>query len=169
MGLHPHSGIATVTVFTQGDVRFDDPQAGEGTIGYGGVDGCGPAAVSGTARSVGGRSVARSRLSALVGVATRVENAPAESQYIEAESMKSVGPAHVIVGTYQGVTSPVCVSAGLNYLLVTLRPGETWSYQPPPGHTVGWLAIAQGRLDAREAPLSAGEISCSSSPRHPWF
>ena len=38
MPVHPHSGIATVTVFTQGDVTFDDPRAGHGTIGYGGVE-----------------------------------------------------------------------------------------------------------------------------------
>src|SRR5947209_19321141 len=38
MALHPHSGIATVTVFTKGDVRFDDQSAGEGTITYGGVE-----------------------------------------------------------------------------------------------------------------------------------
>jgi hypothetical protein len=31
-------GIATVTVFTEGDVTFDDPVAGHGTIGYGGLE-----------------------------------------------------------------------------------------------------------------------------------
>src|SRR5712692_7360221 len=36
MPVHPHSGIATVTVFTNGDVTFDDPHLGHGTIGYGG-------------------------------------------------------------------------------------------------------------------------------------
>ena len=38
MPVHPHSGIATVTVFTEGDVTFDDPQAGHGTISYGGAE-----------------------------------------------------------------------------------------------------------------------------------
>jgi redox-sensitive bicupin YhaK (pirin superfamily) len=38
MPLHPHSGIATVTVFTEGRVRYNDPDNGEGTIGYGGVE-----------------------------------------------------------------------------------------------------------------------------------
>src|SRR4051812_35566595 len=37
MALHPHSGLATVTVFTRGDVRFDDPEAGAGSLEYGGV------------------------------------------------------------------------------------------------------------------------------------
>jgi len=36
MPVHPHSGIGTITVFADGDVTFDDPQAGHGTIGYGG-------------------------------------------------------------------------------------------------------------------------------------
>src|SRR4029077_16909874 len=38
MPVPPHSGIAPVTVFADGDVTFDDPQAGHGTIGYGGVE-----------------------------------------------------------------------------------------------------------------------------------
>jgi len=38
MTVHPHSGIATITVFTEGDVTFDDPRAGYGTLGYGGVE-----------------------------------------------------------------------------------------------------------------------------------
>jgi redox-sensitive bicupin YhaK (pirin superfamily) len=38
MPLHPHSGIGTVTVFTEGDVTFDDPHAGHGTLDYGGVE-----------------------------------------------------------------------------------------------------------------------------------
>ena len=38
MPLHPHSGIATVTVFTEGHMRYDDPAGGSGKIGYGGVE-----------------------------------------------------------------------------------------------------------------------------------
>ena len=34
MPVHPHSGIGTITVFTKGDVRFDDPDSGTGTITY---------------------------------------------------------------------------------------------------------------------------------------
>ena len=30
MPVHPHSGIATVTVVTDGDMTFDDPVAGHG-------------------------------------------------------------------------------------------------------------------------------------------
>src|SRR5438105_14889283 len=39
MPIHPHSGIATVTVLTEGRMRFDDPaSSSSGTLGYGGVE-----------------------------------------------------------------------------------------------------------------------------------
>lgn len=38
MPMHPHSGISTVTVITQGHLLFDDPEQGSGTIDYGGVE-----------------------------------------------------------------------------------------------------------------------------------
>jgi len=40
---------------------------------------------------------------------------------------------------------------------VTLKPAETWTYAPPEGHSVAWLAIAQGALEAGER-MSAGEM-----------
>jgi len=86
-----------------------------------------------------------------------LENAPAQSRYIEAHGMRRAGPAQVIVGEYEGVRSPVPAWDGLNYLLVTLPPGESWTYRPPAGHSVGWLAVASGAVNAG-ASLSGGEM-----------
>src|SRR5262249_15122306 len=47
---------------------------------------------------------------------------------------------------------------GINYLLVTLRAGEIWTYSPPLGHTVGWLALAKGSLNAAGDHIGAGEM-----------
>jgi len=93
-----------------------------------------------------------------VALPPELENGPSESQYIEAKDMKRAGPAHVVVGAYEGVKSPVHAPARFNYLLVTLKPGQSWTYVPPRGHSVGWLALAQGALDAGEA-LSAGDMA----------
>jgi redox-sensitive bicupin YhaK (pirin superfamily) len=159
MGLHPHSGIATVTVLTQGDLRFDDPDAGQGAIGYGGVEWmrAGGGVWHGKELSAG----ASARIQGFqlwIALPPETENAPPESQYIPKEGMTAAGPAHVILGQYEGVSSPVRAPAGVNYLLVTLRPGETWSYTPPAGHQVAWLAVASGGLQASQ-PLSAGEMA----------
>jgi redox-sensitive bicupin YhaK (pirin superfamily) len=159
MPVHPHSGIGTITVFTKGDVRFDDPDSGQGTITYGGVE---------WSRAGGGmwhgKELAPGTSSGFQGfqlwiaLPPALENGPSESQYLEASQMQRAGPAQVIVGAYDGVESPVRAPDGINYLLVTLKPGETWTYQPPTGHSVAWLAIAQGQVEAGEQ-LSAGEMA----------
>ena len=159
MPIHPHSGIATITVFTDGDVRFDDPDAGQGTIAYGGAEWSragggmwhGKELSSGSSPSFQGFQL-------WISLPPELENGPSESQYLEAGDMKRAGPAHVIVGAYDGAESPVRAPAGINYLLVTLKPGETWTYQPPKEHSVAWLAVAQGALEASER-VQAGEMA----------
>jgi hypothetical protein len=42
--------------------------------------------------------------------------------------------------------------------LVTLKPGERWTYLPPAGHTVGWVAVARGAVSAGGERLSTGEL-----------
>jgi redox-sensitive bicupin YhaK (pirin superfamily) len=159
MPIHPHSGIATITVFTKGDVSFDDPDAGQGTIAYGGVEWlrAGGGVWHGKELS-GGSSPQAQGFQLWVALPPEFEDSPSVSQYLEASEMRSAGPAHVIVGEYQGAASPVRAPQGLNYLLVTLKPGETWTYQPPRGHSVAWLAIAQGELDAGQR-LTAGDMA----------
>src|SRR5216684_3503913 len=87
-----------------------------------------------------------------------LENAEPEAQYIGAEAIPTIGPARLIVGAYKGATSPVRAPGAINYLLVTLRPGERWTYEPPSGHVVAWVALAKGALTAGER-LSTGELA----------
>jgi len=159
MPIHPHSGIATITVFTKGDVRFDDPDAGQGTIAYGGVEWlrAGGGVWHGTELS-GGSSPRAQGFQLWVALPPELEDSPSVSQYLEASAMPRAGPAHVIVGDYHGAASPVRAPHGLNYLLVTLKPGETWTYAPPRGHSVAWLAVAQGEVAAGQR-LAAGDMA----------
>ena len=156
--MHPHSGIGTVTVFTRGDVQFDDPDAGQGYIGYGGVEWmrAGGGVWHGKELS-SGRSERIHGYQLWLALPAELELAEVESQYFEASAMPQVGPAYVIVGSYGGVTSPVHSPDGVNYLLVTLAAGERWNYVPPAGHTVGWLAISKGGLSGM-TPASNGEL-----------
>jgi redox-sensitive bicupin YhaK (pirin superfamily) len=151
MAIHPHSGIATVTVFTDGEVRFDDPEAGQGAIAYGGVEWmrAGGGVWHGKELSAGA-SPTMQGFQLWIALPSELENGPVDSQYIEADAMSRIGPAHVILGAYAGATSPVRAPAGVNYLLVTLGPGERWTYEPPAGHSVAWLAIAKGSLQAEQ-------------------
>lgn len=167
MALHPHSGLATVTVFTRGDVRFDDPEAGEGLLAYGGVEWMRAGGGVWHGKEISAGSSARVQGFQLwVALPPGLENGPSDSQYIEAPQMPQAGPARVIVGEHEAVRSPVRTPGGFNYLLVTLKPGESWTYAPPVGHEVAWLALAQGALHASES-LSAGEMAVFENGESP--
>ncbi|MBV6290201.1 pirin family protein [Pseudomonas sp. MAFF 301350] len=159
MPIHPHSGIATVTVLTQGRLDYDDPDAGCGTIGYGGVEwmSAGGGVWHGKEMSPPADVTRVQGFQLWLALPRDVENAKPQSRYIEVEGMQAAGPAHVILGVHLGVASPVPAPAGVNYLLVTLRAGECWNYQPPEGHTVGWLALASGAAVAGVA-VCAGDM-----------
>src|SRR5687767_7696091 len=159
MPVHPHSGIATVTVFTDGDVTFDDPQAGHGTIGYGGVEWvrAGRGMWHGKELSAG-TSPTTQGFQLWLALRPDQEHAEPEAQYIGADQMPSVGPVRLIVGAYRGAASPVRAPGAINYLLVTLKPGEQWTYEPPSGHVIGWVALGKGALSAGER-LTKGELA----------
>jgi redox-sensitive bicupin YhaK (pirin superfamily) len=149
MPLHPHSGIATVTVVAEGNLRFDDPASGSGHIDFGGVEWM--RAGSGVWH---GKELSRGTSARVKGfqlwlaLPPELENGSVESAYLESEHIPSVGPARVILGQHGGAASPVKAPQGITYLLVSLEPGERWTYQPAAGETVAWLAVATGRLDA---------------------
>lgn len=167
MPLHPHSGIATITVFTDGDVTFDDPQAGHGTLGYGGVEWARAAKGIWHGRELsGGSSPVTQGFQLWIALPADLELAESESQYLESQHIPSVGPARLIVGRHGGETSPVRAPHGVNYLMATLKPGERWTYEPPAGHRVLWLALASGELTGAY-PLSKGELAVFESSEEP--
>lgn len=159
MPIHPHSGIATVTVPTRGRMRFEDPEAGSGMLGYGGVEWMRAGAGVWHGKELSPADVPRVQGFQLwLALPPELENATPQSRYIEADAMPQADPARVIVGNYQGVQSPVPAWEGVNYLLVTLRAGESWTYQPPAGHSVAWVALASGTVRVAEN-VSAGEMA----------
>jgi len=159
MPVHPHSGIGTVTVITAGDVTFDDPQAGHGTIGYGGVEWAraGRGMWHGKELSAGASATVQG-FQLWIALPPELEHAASEAQYVGGDQTPSVGPARLIVGSYQGATSPVRSPDGINYLVGTLKPGERWTYEPPTGHDIAWVAVAKGALSAGER-VSEGELA----------
>jgi redox-sensitive bicupin YhaK (pirin superfamily) len=156
--LHPHSGIATVTVLTEGNLRFDMGDWGAGLLDYGGVEWM--RAGSGTWHGGEYRPASAPRFKGFqlwVALPAALEASAPEWQFVKASGIPEVGPARLIVGAYQGRTSPVRAFDGLNYLLVTLAPGETWVYETPAGHEVGWLSLSHGSLSG-DGPYKAGDL-----------
>ncbi|TCQ06532.1 pirin family protein [Sphingomonas sp. PP-CC-3A-396] len=158
MPVHPHSGIATVTVLVEGDLRYDDPEQGQGTIAYGAVEWmrAGGGVWHGQELSRGESSQVRG-FQLWIALPPELENGPVETAYIETKAMPQVGPAKVILGTLHGARSPVNAPDGINYLLVTLQANEEWTYQPPVGHSAAFVAVASGTVDVGST-LHAGDM-----------
>jgi redox-sensitive bicupin YhaK (pirin superfamily) len=92
-----------------------------------------------------------------VALPPELENAPNASHYLMPEESPVEGPARVILGSHGKLKSPIDAPP-MNYLVVTLKAGERWSYQPPQGHEVAWVAVHEGMLRP-PTPISRGEMA----------
>jgi len=93
----------------------------------------------------------------------QLELGPTVSIYQGPEDVPVDGPARVLLGSYGSASSAIESPSPINYLAVRLKSGERWQYEPPPGHTVLWTAIASGVVsvpdELRHGDLAAFEPS----------
>jgi redox-sensitive bicupin YhaK (pirin superfamily) len=156
-GIHPHSGIATLTVVLRGGLAYEDTTGKKGSVPMGGLEWM--KAGNGVWHDGGPTPGEPLRAFQLwVALPASEENAPPESQYIAPDAVEEDGPARVILGRYGQARSPIRAPAGINYLHVRLKDGQRWRYAPPDRHTVAWLAVDEGGLRS-PAPIGAGELA----------
>ena len=155
-GFHPHSGIATLTLILSGQAFYKESTDREGIIETGGVEWM--RASSGiwhTGGMIGNERIKGFQL--WVAMPPALELAEPKSQYLGASDFRFAGPARVIAGEYDGVKSIVGSPPGMTYLDVRLKAGERWTYQPPRGHDVAWIASHEG-IVATPQQVSKGEV-----------
>jgi len=145
-GLHPHSGIATLTYVAEGSVRYEDTNGATGLLPAGGVEWmrAGGGVWHGGGSGEPGRTRGFQLWIALPAV------------------ISHDGPARVLLGSYGTATSAIKAPSPMNYLAVHLKAGERWSYQPPARHTVLWTAVGKGSVLVANQPqqdeLRQGEL-----------
>ena len=161
MGLHPHSGIATLTYMIEGSVRYEDTSGATGILSEGGVEffKAGHGAWHGGGPNGSGRSRG---FQLWIALPPEDELGEVESIYQSSEALQRQGPATVLLGTYGGVSSQLKAPSSMTYLFVRLKAGESWSYQPSSDHTVCWVALSTGKLDVPER-VDAGELAVFES------
>ncbi|MDB6122653.1 MAG: Pirin-like protein [Pedosphaera sp.] len=160
-GLHPHSGIATLSYVTEGSVNYVDPDNGKGVLPAGGVEWM--RAGRGMWHG-GGIGEGRTRGFQLwIALPPELELERAISLYQPPEEVQIDGPARVLLGSYGSASSVIESPSPINYLAVRLKAGERWRYEPPAGHTVLWAAISSGIMSVpdvlRQGDLAAFEAS----------
>ncbi len=163
-GWHPHSGIATVTVMLEGSVRYAETTGQEGVLPPGSVEFM---RASGGVWHTGAPEPGRVRAFQLwIALPPELENAANASHYVMAKDVPEEGPARVILGSYGQAKSPIAAPP-MTYLRVSLKAGERWTYQPPGGHTVAWVAVSEGVLRTTSSAIPTGEIAIFAPSEEP--
>ncbi|MCC4635077.1 pirin family protein [Xanthomonas dyei] len=157
MGMHPHSGIATLTYLMEGEVGYEDSTGKQGTLPTGGVEWM----RAGNGVWHDGVPVGQSSAKGFqlwVALPAAEENAPAQSLYLSPADVPVAGPVRVLLGRYGALESKIPAPADMTYLSVQLQDGERWRYVPPAGHSVAWIAVHTGQLEAAES-IGSGEMA----------
>jgi len=156
-GIHPHSGIATLTVLLSGESPTKTPSARRVELAAGGLEWMRAGNCVWHDGHVLPGEVARA-FQLWIALPASQESSQAESQYVPPSQVQQDGPVRVILGHYGRAHSPIRAPEGINYFHVQLKNGQRWKYVPPAGHTISWLAVDQGRLLAAE-PIHAGQLA----------
>ncbi|MGJ9420365.1 pirin family protein [Massilia sp. CMS3.1] len=154
MGLHPHSGIATVTVILDGALEYRETTGSEGTLPTGGIE---YMSAGGGVWHEGGpiKNGAVRGFQLWLALPPEDENGPSHSMYLAPERVQQAGSARVVLGRHGDAGSDIRTCAPINYLHVALKDGERWSYTPPAGHDVAWVAVSDGALETAGTRLNS--------------
>ncbi|MEQ7874922.1 pirin family protein [Sphingomonas sp. ASV193] len=157
-GIHPHSGIATLTWQPGTDVRYRDTTGKNGVLKAGGLEwmNAGGGAWH-EATLLGSGHVTGFQL--WVPMPPGVEDGPSLGQYVPPDDVPQVafpgGTVAVLLGSMDTpagvIASPITSHQDMNYFVVSLEAGATWRYEPPVTHDVAWAFAFEGM------PLIQGE------------
>jgi redox-sensitive bicupin YhaK (pirin superfamily) len=164
-GLHPHSGIATLTYIAEGSVKYEDTNGATGLLPAGGIEWM--RAGGGVWHGGGVGEPGRTRGFQLwIALPPKLELGPSESVYLAPDAIPHDGPARVLLGSYGTAASSIEAPSSMNYLAVRLKAGERWTYQPPAAHTVLWTAVGRGSVLVPDE-LQQGELVAFRPSRTP--
>jgi redox-sensitive bicupin YhaK (pirin superfamily) len=144
--VHPHSGIATITILLSGSLQYSDTTGRAATLLAGGVEWThtGHGAWHDSTPHPGER-VRGFELWLALPEASEL-SAP-QSQYLRPDEVESDGPARVILATHGHSTTSIASRNGITLLHVRLACGQEWTFHPPPGQQVAWLHAGAGGIE----------------------
>ena len=114
-GLHPHSGLATLTYIAEGSVSYEDTNGATGIL----------RASKGAWHAGGAGDPGHTRGFQLwVALPPDLELGPSESLYQSAADLPQAGLARVLLGRHDGAASAIAAPSSINYLAVEFVAGD---------------------------------------------
>lgn len=161
-GMHPHSGIATLTWQPGTDVRYSDTTGQNGVLKAGGLEwmnaGGGAwhqGSLMGSGRVTG--------FQLWVAMPPGVEDGPSFGQYVPPEDVAQAhipgGKLRVLLGEIatdaERLASLITSHQDMTYLVVTLSPGSRWIFTPPAAHSTAFAFVFSGEAMVQGEPGNA--------------
>jgi redox-sensitive bicupin YhaK (pirin superfamily) len=156
-GFHPHSGIATLTYQLNADVAYEDTAGQNGIVAATGLEWMRAGGGTWHRATLHPSQELTTGFQLWIALPPDAEDGPSEGIYVAPDQVPQVGHVRVLLGDYQGHTNPIPAPSPLTYLDVVLGAGESWRYQPPSTHTVGWVFVYGGRAQVCGEPVE-GEL-----------
>ncbi len=163
-GMHPHSGIATLTWQPGSDVRYRDTTGKTGVLKAGGLEWMN----AGGGAWHQGSLLGHGRVTGFqlwVPMPPGIEDGPSFGQYVSPDEVLDEqipgGSIKVLLGSMQDGDavrrSPIESHHDMNYFVVTLEAGAVLRYSPPRAHDVAWAFGFEGAAVLQGEP-SRGDL-----------
>ncbi len=94
-----------------------------------------------------------------VALSPALESAPGQSIYLDSVLIERDGPAQILLGQHGDANSQLALPALINYLVVTLKAGQVWTYEPPVNHRIAWIAVVSGKVKTSNVLVASSEIA----------
>lgn len=151
-GMHPHSGLATLTWQPGCDVRYEDTTGQKGVLKAGGLEWMNAGGGAWHKGSFDTDGVATG-FQLWVPMPPSVEDAEATGHYVAPADVPVLqvpgGVVRVLLGSLEsgGIKkiSPIHSFQDMNYFVLELQAGSAWTYIPPPLHTVAFAFVFEGQ------------------------
>jgi len=151
-GFHPHSGIATLTLPLTFDIEHSTSTGQVDTVAQGGIEWV----VAGSGIWHKARSLNGTKMLAFqtwFALPPSHELSTPSAMFLQAREVPRTGPITLLLGSYQGLRSPIAAPFDACYLWVQLQPGESWTYQPSSHHSIAWVFSQSGELAVSDTRL----------------
>ncbi|WP_424961425.1 pirin family protein [Ekhidna sp.] len=155
-GWHPHSGIATFTYYIDGGSDLEESTGNMVSFRAGDIEYL-QAGSGAWHKGMLLKDQPTLGFQLWISLPPALETADAKSIYLKPDEIRSNDRFNVLLGEYDGITSKIDPPNDMNYLDVSLKPGEQWTYTPRETHDILWLVVYKGKLSG-DLLSSVGEL-----------
>lgn len=144
-GLHPHSGIATLTLPLTFDIEHTTSSGQVDVVKQGGVEWV----VAGSGIWYKGRPLCGGHMQAFqtwFALPPSHELAQSSARFVQPHDVPRAGPVTLLLGQYENMTSTIDAPFDACYLWLQLQAGASWTYQPGAQHDIAWTFVQSGEL-----------------------